>query len=97
MIRHVVLFKFKPGINWDDPRAAAAERTAAKVGSEVPGLRDWRYGRNISPRDVAYDFLVEGLMDDMATVEKYLIHPFHQEAIRQWREISEWVIADVEV
>lgn len=49
MIRHVVLFKFKPGIDWDDPRAAAGERTAAKVGSEVPELRDWRYGRNISP------------------------------------------------
>ncbi|MFF2331286.1 MULTISPECIES: Dabb family protein [unclassified Streptomyces] len=97
MIRHVVLFKFKPGIGWDDPRALAAEGTAAKVGAEVPELHEWRYGRNVSPRKVAYDFLVEGLLDDMAAVDRYLVHPFHQDAIRQWQEISDWVIADVEV
>ncbi|KAB2345169.1 Dabb family protein [Actinomadura rudentiformis] len=97
MIRHVVLFKFKPGIDWNDPRALAAERTAAKVGTEVPQLRDWRYGRNLSTRDIAYDFLVDGLLNDMEDVEKYLVHPFHQDAIRQWREISDWVIVDVEV
>ncbi|MFC9242585.1 Dabb family protein [Streptomyces sp. NPDC057136] len=97
MIRHVVLFKFKSGIDWNDPRAVAAERTAAKVGSEVPEVSEWRYGRNVSARDIAYDFLVEGLLDDMEKVDSYLVHPFHQEAIRQWREISEWVMVDVEV
>jgi Stress responsive A/B Barrel Domain len=97
VIRHVVLFKFRPGIGWNDPRALEAERTAAKVGSEVPQLRDWRYGRNLSTRDIAYDFLVDGLLNDMEDVERYLVHPFHQHAIRQWREISDWVIVDVEV
>ena len=96
MIRHVVLFKFKSGIDWDDPRALAAERTAIKVGGEVPELREWRHGRNVSDRKIAYDFLVEGLMDDMESVERYLTHPFHQEAVRQWREISDWVMVDVE-
>ncbi|MEV7597152.1 Dabb family protein [Kitasatospora sp. NPDC101157] len=96
MIRHVVLFKFKPGIDWNDPRAGAAEHTASLVGKEVPDLREWRWGRNVSPREIAYDFLVEGLLDDMEAVERYLVHPFHQDAIRQWREISDWVIADVE-
>ncbi|MEU1277824.1 Dabb family protein [Streptomyces sp. NPDC005805] len=97
MIRHVVLFKFKPGIGWDDPRALAAERTAAEVGAEVPEVRDWSVGRNVSTREISYDFLVEGLLDDMQGVQDYLVHPFHQEAIRQWREISDWVMVDVEV
>ncbi|MEV8527249.1 MULTISPECIES: Dabb family protein [unclassified Streptomyces] len=97
MIRHIVLFKFKPGVDWNDPRALAAERTAAKVGSQVPEVRDWRYGRNVSARDIAYDFLTEGVMDDMDKVDRYLVHPFHHDAIRQWREISDWVIVDVEV
>ncbi|WP_327708381.1 Dabb family protein [Streptomyces sp. NBC_00464] len=97
MIRHIVLFKFKPGVDWTDPRALAAERTAAQVGSEVPEVKEWRVGRNVSPREVAYDFLVDGLLEDMDKVESYLVHPFHQDAIRQWREISDWVIADVEV
>ncbi|MFJ8822767.1 Dabb family protein [Streptomyces sp. NPDC102467] len=97
MIRHIVLFKFKSGVDWTDPRALAAERTAAKVGCEVPEVQEWRFGRNMSTRDIAYDFLVDGILEDMDKVESYLAHPFHQEAIRQWREISDWVIADVEV
>ncbi|MFK0259463.1 Dabb family protein [Streptomyces sp. NPDC090445] len=96
MIRHVVLFKFKSGIDWTDPRAQAAERTAAKVGDEVPELNEWRHGRNISDRSIAYDFLVEGVLDDMEAVDRYLVHPFHQDAITQWREISDWVMVDVE-
>ncbi|EYT80211.1 MULTISPECIES: Dabb family protein [unclassified Streptomyces] len=96
MIRHIVLFKFKPGISWDDPRAQAAEGIAAKVGGEVPDLQEWSTGRNISTRPIAYDFAVIGLLEDEAALDRYLVHPFHQEAIRQWREISEWVIADLE-
>jgi hypothetical protein len=96
VIRHYVLFKFRSGVSWDDARAQQAEQTAAKVGGEVPELREWKTGRNISTRPVAYDFIVVGLLDDMDAVERYLVHPFHQEAIRAWREISDWVIADVE-
>ncbi len=96
MIRHVVLFKFKPGVSWDDPRAQEAERIAAKCGSEIPELREWRVGRNISPREIAYDFLAVGLVDDQAALDRYLVDDFHQQAIRLWREISDWVIADVE-
>lgn len=62
----------------------------------MPELREWRYGRNVSPRDIAYDFLVEGLLDDMDMVDRYLVHPFHQLAIRQWRGISDWAVVDVE-
>jgi hypothetical protein len=96
MIRHIVLFKFKDGVSWDDPRVQEAERTAAKVGGEVPELNEWSIGRNVSTRAIAYDFAVIGLMDDEDALERYLLHPFHQEAIRLWREISEWVIVDLE-
>ncbi|MFD3558639.1 Dabb family protein [Streptomyces sp. NPDC058686] len=96
MIRHIVLFKFKDGISWDDPRAEEAERVAAKVGDEVPELHEWTAGRNISTRPIAHDFAVIGLLDDEEALERYLVHPFHQEAIRLWREISDWVIADLE-
>ncbi|MER5308745.1 Dabb family protein [Streptomyces sp. NPDC002773] len=96
MIRHVVLFKFKPGVDWNDPRAVEAERSTAQVGGEVPELRAWRHGRNVSPREIAYDFLAEGLLDDMEAVDRYIVHPFHQESVRLWREISDWVVVDVE-
>ncbi len=95
MIRHIVLFRFKPGHGWDHPDALSAEKTAAQVGAEVPELVEWQVGRNISDRPIAYDFAVIGLVADEPALERYLVHPFHQRAIEQWRAISDWVVADL--
>lgn len=95
MIRHIVLFKFKPGVSWQRPEALAAEDMARQVGDRVPDLRYWYAGRNISDRPVAYDYVVVGLLADEDALRRYLDHPFHQDAIQAWREISDWVIADV--
>jgi predicted metal-dependent hydrolase len=95
MIKHVVLFKLKPGICWDDPVVRQAEQMAAQVGERVADLVTWHAARNISPRDIAYDFFVEGRLADQAALDRYLAHPFHQKAIRLWRQISDWVIVDV--
>ena len=95
MIRHIVLFKLKPGIGWDDPRVPVAEEAARNVGREVPCLREWYAGPNFSTRPVAYDYVVIGLVEDEAALEEYMTAPFHLRAIELWREISDWVIADV--
>ncbi|GAA3763278.1 Dabb family protein [Streptomyces tremellae] len=96
MIRHIVLFKFKDGITWETPAAQEAERVCRQVGAEVPELREWTVGRNVSSRPIAYDLAVIGLVDDEDALERYLVDPFHQKAIAIWREISDWVIADIE-
>jgi len=95
MIRHIVLFKLKPGIGWDDPRVPVAESAARNVGREVSCLREWYAGRNFSDRPVAYDYVVIGLVEDDAALDEYMTAPFHVHAIELWREISDWVIADV--
>ncbi|MGW4642229.1 Dabb family protein [Sphaerisporangium sp. NPDC004334] len=96
MIRHIVLFKLKPGHTWADERVIEAERMAADVGAEVEDLLEWRTGRNISERAIAYDFAVMGLVRDADALQRYLLHPFHQKSAALWREISDWVIADLE-
>jgi len=95
VIRHIVLFKLKPGRSWSDAAVQAAERTAQQVGQQVPELQYWYVGRNVSDRPVAYDYAAVGLLPDDAALRRYLEHPFHQQAIAEWREISDWVIADV--
>lgn len=95
MIRHIVLFKFKPDRSWSDRAVQEAERTAQDVGRHVPDLRHWYVGRNVSDRPVAYDYVAIGLVPDADALQRYLDHPFHQKAIAQWRDISDWVIADV--
>jgi hypothetical protein len=32
----------------------------------------------------------------MQAVDRYMVHPFHQQATRQWKEINEWVVVDIE-
>lgn len=95
MIRHIVLFTLHEGVSWRDPRAARAVEVAGRVGGEVPELLSWYAGKNTSDRAVACDFVVVGLLRNQHDLERYLDNPFHQQAIRIWREISDWVIADV--
>lgn len=96
MIRHIVLFKFKPGFSWDDEPVRVAERLAAEVGEHVGELLEWRAGRNVSDREIAYDFAVIGVLRDEESLQRYLDHPFHRKSVEQWRLISDWVIADLE-
>ncbi|MEU4769926.1 Dabb family protein [Actinosynnema sp. NPDC023794] len=96
MIRHIVLFKLKPGYSWDDDEVRAAERTAREVGDQVEDLVEWRAGRNVSDRDIAYDFAVIGLVHDQDALRRYLDHPFHRDSVRRWRVISDWVVVDLE-
>jgi hypothetical protein len=95
MIRHIVLFKFNPGVSWDHPDALAAERSSQQVGERVPQLLQWRTGRNISKRDIAYDFAAIGLVENEKALQEYLDHPFHRESSELWRAISSWIIADL--
>ncbi|MDO5498457.1 MAG: Dabb family protein [Propionibacteriaceae bacterium] len=96
MIRHIVLFKLKPPCSFDDDRVLVAERLAQQVGEEVPVLKRWSTGRNLSTgRAQAYDFMVEGHLETMQDVDSYLADPFHQKAVAAWREISDWVVIDI--
>ena len=95
MIRHIVLFKLHPTVSWDESRTEQAVDYANRVGDEVPELLSWYAGRNISDRPVAYDFVVMGMVRDQQDLDRYLVNPFHQKAIERWREISDWVIADL--
>lgn len=96
MIRHIVMFKLKPGYSWGDERVTRAEETAQAVGDEVDDLLAWQVGRNVSDRPIAYDYVAMGLVRDADALERYLFHPFHQESVTQWREISDWIVADLE-
>jgi stress responsive alpha/beta barrel protein len=95
VIRHIALFKLKSGLTWDNARVRAAEKLQEQVGNEIAELRSWHCGRNISARDIAYDYAIVGLVDDADALARYLAHPFHQKVAKSWSLISDRVIADV--
>ncbi len=96
MLVHIVLFKFNAGIGWGDPRVLAAEDTTRNHPRHIPEIRHWTVGRNVTDREVAYDFAVIGRFADRAALDRYLIHPDHQRGVAAWRELSTWVVADLE-
>jgi hypothetical protein len=95
MIRHIALFKLRPGFTVESPRVVLAESLTARMGDEVKWLRDWTFGRNLSDRPEAYDFAAVGLLDDERALERYLADPLHARAARAWRAVSDRVVADV--
>lgn len=96
MIRHIALFKLKPGYTCDHPSVAHAERLASRMGQEIDFLSSWHFGRNISERPAAFDFAGVGLLYSEKDLARYLSDPFHQEVASAWRIVSDWVTADID-
>ncbi|MFC5908147.1 Dabb family protein [Streptacidiphilus monticola] len=97
MIRHLVLFKLNEGVAKDDPRALEGAAMFEALGGKIEQLREWQCGWNVSPRDNAYDFAINSLVEDEAGLTGYATHPDHLAAVDHWRSIATWVIADFHV
>ncbi|QKW07734.1 Dabb family protein [Streptomyces sp. NA04227] len=96
-IRHVVLFKFKDGVTWADPRAKAAEAATREHPRHIPEIGHWQCGRNVAQRAIAHDFALTGDFADRDAVARYLVHPDHVRGVELWRAIADWSVVDFEV
>ncbi len=96
MVKHIVLFKFKEGIGWTDPRAVAAEEALVALEHQVPEIKGFFTGRNYSERPIAYDFALIADMEDREAVKRYGVNEDHVAGVKLWAEIATWHIADVE-
>ena len=91
MLKHVVLFKFKPETTEDD-----IEKLAAGLGT-LPGIikeiREFVFGRDIVRSERSYDFGLVSSFDDRAALDRYTIHPDHQQVVVHIRMICSGVVA----
>ena len=76
MIRHVVLFRFRP----DFPAAdrAAWEAGLDRMRGNIPGLRSITHGPDVVGGARAYDYAIVADFDDVAAIEVYNTHPLHE-------------------
>jgi hypothetical protein len=78
VLRHVVLFAFKP----DASPAQCGEISAefAALPSRIPGIIDFEYGVNVSPEGLNDDFSHCFMLSFGTTADRdaYLVHPAHQ-------------------
>lgn len=78
MIRHIVLIKFKSGI--DQNVIDSLFDALADLGREIAGMRGFDGGVSVSPENLEqgfrHGFCID--FDDEAARDAYLVHPTHQ-------------------
>jgi hypothetical protein len=97
MIRHLVLFRLKPGVERGDARVAEAVARMAELPAMIPEILTWEHGWNFTQRPIAYDYGLNACFASRAELEHYLPHPAHQALVIGAREIFDWVVCDYEI
>ncbi len=64
MIRHLVLFKLNEGVERDDPRVVKGVEAFRSLDGQIPEIRFWELGWNVSDRPIAHDFAINSAFDD---------------------------------
>ena len=79
MIRHLILLKFKPGIQ--ENAVKAIETALAALPELIPEIKSFEFGRDIIHSDRSFDFALVSLFKDLEALKRYQQHPAHQEAL----------------
>ncbi len=81
MIKHLVAFRFKPGISDDTRDSILAEmRTFPK---RFPAMRNWADGKNISKRDQMFEYAFVVEFDAEAELLSYLNSEEHERFVKE--------------
>lgn len=91
MLTHVVLFKFKPETTAE--QAGQLETGLKGLPTVIDEIREFRVGRDIIRSERSYDLgLVSGFAD-LAAMQRYQVHPAHQQVVAMVKAICSNVVA----
>ena len=94
MIRHIVMFKFRPGVAEDQRREAV--RKLAELGTKVPEIREWSVGAHIDTGRKAWDMVQVSGFEDFAALDRYRVHPEHVSVRDLLAQVADWAVVDYE-
>ena len=94
MLRHIVIFKYRSGVDRDDPRVADVYARLARLPGQIPEVLAWEQGYNVSGRDIAYDLALYSSFENQEALQRYSDHPAHRAVVELLREICTWHIVD---
>jgi hypothetical protein len=97
VIVHVVLFKFKPGVARDDARLDAIVKAMDALPHEIPLIRGWHHGFNITEDALAWDYGLEAVFNSEADLQAYFDHPAHLPVVAAWDEVADLSFSDFKV
>ncbi|MFJ5958568.1 Dabb family protein [Paenarthrobacter sp. NPDC092416] len=91
MIRHTVLFKFKP----DFPEADKATwiEGLGRMDGNIPGLLRLTHGPDVLQQDRSFDYAIVADFRTVEDIEVYNTHPLHEPLKKYSLPNSEQIIA----
>jgi quinol monooxygenase YgiN len=91
MIRHIVLFKFKPDVPTTERHAFIAQlNQLPKLISEI---KEFEVGEDITCAARSYDLALISVYADEQALERYAQHPDHLPVVEHSKKICESVVA----
>ena len=91
MIKHIVLFRFKPEVAERD-RDAFLEMLR-ELPNQISEIADFQAGRDVLRRERSYDLALVSSFSDLAALDRYARHPLHQPVIERSQELCSSVVA----
>lgn len=103
MIQHLVLFKLYPDVRRDDPRLAEVLMAMDALPAQIPAIRSWQHGFNVTddPQDgdyfptEAWDYALNAVFDDEAALQAYFDDPAHLPVVEAWEQIANLAYCDM--
>jgi hypothetical protein len=89
MIRHVVLFKFKPGVTDREREGLAYE--LERLGGVINTIKSLQVAFDIGQKNNSYDLALDSQFESMADVDTYSAHPAHVKALENISRLCEAV------
>lgn len=91
MLRHVVFFRFKAEASEAD--RLDLEQSLRRLVGRIPEIRGFEVGRDVIRSERSYDLGLISSFDDLAAMERYQVHPDHQEVVAKVRRLCQSVVA----
>ncbi len=83
MIKHIVLFRFTETMSADEKREKATSlQSIFQPLRDLPSVKEYRVGLNISESDFAWDVVIDSVFDSAESLKAYSISKEHQSAIQ---------------
>lgn len=90
MIHHLVMLKFKPGV--DKKRIDELEAQLEDLPNKIIEIHLYEFGRDLLHTDRSYDFGLSALFANLEALDRYQKHPEHLKVLEKIRAICDDVI-----
>ncbi len=91
MLTHIVLFRFKPETTAE--QASQLESGLKGLPTVIDEIREFRVGRDIIRSERSYDLGLVSSFDDLAAMQRYQVHPAHQQVVSMVKAYCSSVVA----